>query len=99
MKKTWDYALLSKAAKICGGPQNLAKYIYADGKREGMKKILPFLAVTVVYAIFSTIGNIKYKNAINKKENELQEDKTTYDIDIDSEEIIKSNGKGEYEYE
>ncbi len=37
MKKNWDYALLSKRAKMLGGPNKLLAYYYEQGKLQGVK--------------------------------------------------------------
>ena len=46
MAQNWDYAELSKAAKVAGGPEKYVEMLVLASKEAGKKEMLPWLLAT-----------------------------------------------------
>ena len=66
----WNYAKLSKAAKICGGPEQLVETIFSAGKKTGMIKLLPLLPFLLAagMGVQKLIDYIKEKRRASREE-------------------------------
>ena len=54
MGQKWDYAELSKAAKIAGGPEKYVEMLESASKDEGRMEMLPWIGVAAVGASLLT---------------------------------------------
>lgn len=50
MAQNWDYAELSKAAKVAGGPEKYVEMLELASKEAGKMEMLPWLVVAAVGA-------------------------------------------------
>ncbi len=69
--RTWEYAELSKLAKIYGGPENLIKYIHEAGISKGRIDMLPWIGLTIVIeagVIYLVYDHFKKEEAISEKQ-------------------------------
>ena len=63
MAQDWDYAVLSKDAKVAGGPEKLVEIIEKTGEKNGMMKMVPaiFGAVALTAVTMKAIEYFKAK--------------------------------------
>lgn len=66
----WNYAKLSKAAKIYGGPEQLVEVIFNAGKKTGILRILPFVPL----AFAAGMGVQKLIDYFGQKRNASKEE-------------------------
>lgn len=68
----WNYAQLSQAAKIAGGPELYVEALIAGGKALGRMQMVPWLAAAGVGGSLLTFGGVKLAEHIKaKKEAEI----------------------------
>ena len=68
----WNYAQLSQAAKIAGGPERYVEALIAGGKALGRMQMVPWLAVAGIGGSLLTYGGVKFAEHIKaKKEAEI----------------------------
>lgn len=92
MAQNWDYAELSKAAKMAGGPEKYVEMLETASRDSGKMEMLPWIGVAAVGASLLTAATMKvidYFKSKNSKNNE--------DIEVAKQEIIK--GIKEYDAE
>lgn len=90
MAQNWDYAELSKAAKVAGGPDKYVEMLELTSKDAGKMEMLPWIGAAAVGASLVTVAAIKVVDYFKakKKKNEIEIAKA-------KEEII--NGIKEYD--
>lgn len=90
MVQNWDYAELSKAAKVAGGPEKYVEMLELTSKDAGKMEMLPWIGAAAVGASLVTVAAIKVVDYFKakKKKNEIEIAKA-------KEEII--NGIKEYD--
>lgn len=68
----WNYAQLSQAAKIAGGPERYVEALITGGKALGRMQMVPWLAAAGVGGSLLTYGGVKLAEHIKaKKEAEI----------------------------
>ncbi len=73
MAQNWDYAELSKAAKMAGGPEKYVEMLETASRDSGKMEMLPWIGVAAVGASLLTAATMKVidyfksKNSKNKK--------------------------------
>ena len=73
MAQNWDYAELSKAAKMAGGPEKYVEMLETASRDSGKMEMLPWIGVAAVGASLLTVATMKVidyfksKNSKNKK--------------------------------
>ena len=92
MAQNWDYAELSKAAKMAGGPEKYVEMLETASRDSGKMEMLPWIGLAAVGASLLTVATMKVidyyksKNSKNKKA-----------IEVSKQEIIE--GIKEYDAE
>ena len=75
--KKWDYAELSKAPKVAGGPEKYIEFLEEVNRQKGRSEMLPWVGVAALGASLLTVGTVKIVNVIKSrkqiKENEIAE--------------------------
>ena len=84
MAQNWDYAELSKAAKMAGGPEKYVEMLESASKDAGKMEMLPWIGVATVGASLLTAATIKI---VDKKKKKRAQDQQA--IDTTKQEIIK----------
>ena len=59
MAQNWDYAELSKAAKVAGGPEKYVEMLELTSKDAGKMEMLPWIGAAAVGASLVTVAAIK----------------------------------------
>ncbi len=59
MSQNWNYAELSKVAKVAGGPEKYVEMLELASKEAGKREMLPWLGVATVGASLLTAATIK----------------------------------------
>ena len=59
MAQKWDYAELSKAAKMAGGPEKYVEMLESASEDAGKMEMLPWIGVAAVGASLLTAATIK----------------------------------------
>lgn len=90
MAQNWDYAELSKAAKVAGGPEKYVETLELASKDAGRMGMLPWIGVAAVGASLFTAATIKIVDYFKAKKMKNQAE-----IEKAKEEII--NGINEYD--
>lgn len=92
MVQNWDYAELSKAAKVAGGPEKYVEMLELASKEAGKMEMLPWLGVAAVGASLLTATTIKVVDYFKsrKKNNEIE-------IEIEKAKAEIINGIKEYD--
>ena len=73
MAQNWDYAELSKAAKMAGGPEKYVEMLETASRDSGKMEMLPWIGLAAVGASLLTVATMKVidyfksKNSKNKK--------------------------------
>ena len=73
MAQNWDYAELSKASKMAGGPEKYVEMLETASRDSGKMEMLPWIGVAAVGASLLTAATMKVidyfksKNSKNKK--------------------------------
>lgn len=83
MAQMWDYAELSKAAKVAGGPEKYVEMLESASKDAGKMEMLPWIGVTAVGASLLTAATIKVVDCFKSKRAQNQEA-----IEIAKQEIV-----------
>ena len=84
MAQNWDYAELSKEAKIAGGPKKYVELLDKASKDAGKMEMAPWIGVAAIGASLLTAATIKVVDYLkSKKKNNAAE------IEKAKEEIIK----------
>ncbi len=73
MGQKWDYAELSKAAKIAGGPEKYVEMLESASKDEGKMEMIPWIGVAAVGASLLTAATIKVVDYFKSKRAQNQE--------------------------
>ena len=73
MAQTWDYAELSKAAKMAGGPEKYVEILESASKDAGKMEMLPWIGVAAVGASLLTVATIKVVDYFKEKRAKNQE--------------------------
>ena len=84
MAHKWDYAELSKAAKMAGGPEKYVEILESASKDAGKMEMLPWIGVAAVGASLLTAATIKVVDYFKVKKAQDQQA-----IDKAKQEIIK----------
>ena len=84
MAQKWDYAELSKVAKMAGGPEKYVEMLESASKDAGKMEILPWIGVAAVGASLLTAATIKVVDYFKAKRAQDQQA-----IDTAKQEIIK----------
>lgn len=92
MAQKWDYAELSKAAKMAGGPEKYVEMLESASKDAGKMEMLPWIGVAAAGASFLTAVTIKVVDYFKSKRAQNQQA-----IDTAKQEII--NGIKAYDEE
>lgn len=92
MAQNWDYAELSKAAKMVGGPEKYVEMLESASKDVGKLEMLPWIGVAAVGASLLTAATIKVVDYFKSKRAQNQQA-----IDTAKQEII--NGIKAYDEE
>lgn len=87
---TWDYAELSKAAKVFGGPEKLVEHIVAVSKKSGRIEMIPF----IFGALF--VGGV-IGGTVTKTINYLQMKKSATQTELEATKAAIINEMKEYE--
>ena len=82
MAQNWDYAELSKDAKVAGGPEKYVEMLELASKEAGKMEMLPWLGVAAVGASLLTAATIKVVDYFKsrKKNNETEIEKAKAEI-------------------
>ena len=83
MAQKWDYAELSKAAQMAGGPENYVEMLESASKDAGKMEMLPWIGVAAVGASLFTAATIKVADYFKSKRAQNQQA-----IDTAKQEII-----------
>ena len=83
MAQKWDYAELSKAAKMAGGPEKYVEMLESASKDAGKMEMLPWIGVAAVGASLLTAATIKVVDYFKAKRAQDQQA-----IDTAKQEII-----------
>lgn len=92
MAQKWDYAELSKAAKMAGGPEKFVEMLESASRDAGKMDMLPWVGTAVFGASLLTVVTIKVMDYFKSKSIKNQEA-----IETAKQEIIK--GIKEYDAE
>lgn len=92
MAQKWDYAELSKAAKMAGGPEKYVEMLESASKDAGKMEMLPWIGVAAVGASLLTVATIKVVDYFKSKRAQNQQA-----IDTAKQELI--NGIKAYDEE
>ena len=74
MAQKWDYAELSKAAKMAGGPEKYVEMLERASRDAGKMDMLPWVGVAAVGASLLTVAAVKVVDHFNLKKRQNQED-------------------------
>ena len=74
MAQDWDYAELSKAAKVAGGPEKYVEMLERASRDAGKMDMLPWVGVAAVGASLLTVAAVKVVDYFNLKKRQNQED-------------------------
>ena len=74
MAQNWDYAELSKAAKVAGGPEKYVEMLERASREAGKMEMLPWVGVAAVGASLLTVAAVKVVDYFNLKKRQNQED-------------------------
>ena len=74
MAQNWDYAELSKAAKVAGGPEKYVEMLERASRDAGKMEMLPWVGVAAVGASLLTVAAVKVVDFFNSKKRQNQED-------------------------
>ena len=83
MVQKWDYAELSKAAKMAGGPEKYVEMLESASEDAGKMEMLPWIGVAAVGASLLTVATIKVVDYFKAKRAQDQQA-----IDTAKQEII-----------
>ena len=70
----WDYAELSKAAKVAGGPEKYVEMLERASRDAGKMEMLPWVGVAAVGASLLTVAAVKVVDFFKSKKRQNQED-------------------------
>lgn len=73
MAQNWDYAELSKAAKMAGGPEKYVEILESVSKDAGKMEMLPWIGVAAVGASLLTAATIKVADYFKSKRAQNQQ--------------------------
>ena len=73
-KMAWDYAELSKAAKVAGGPEKHVEMLERASRDAGKMEMLPWVGVAAVGASLLTVAAVKVVDFFKSKKRQNQED-------------------------
>ena len=74
MAQNWDYAELSKAAKVAGGPEKYVEMLERASRDAGKMEMLPWVGVAAVGASLITVAAVKVVDYFKSKKRQNQED-------------------------
>ena len=74
MAQNWDYAELSKAAKVAGGPEKYVEMLERASRDAGKMEMLPWVGVAAVGASLLTVAAVKVVDYFKPKKRQNQED-------------------------
>ena len=74
MTQNWDYAELSKAAKVAGGPEKYVEMLERASRDAGKMEMLPWVGVAAVGASLLTVAAVKVVDFFKSKKRQNQED-------------------------
>ena len=74
MSQNWDYAELSKAAKVAGGPEKYVEMLERASRDAGKMEMLPWVGVAAVGASLLTVAAVKVVDFFKSKKRQNQED-------------------------
>lgn len=74
MVQNWDYAELSKAAKVAGGPEKYVEMLERASRDAGKMEMLPWVGVAAVGASLLTVAAVKVVDFFKSKKRQNQED-------------------------
>ena len=74
MAQNWDYAELSKAAKVAGGPEKYVEMLERASRDAGKMEMLPWVGVSAVGASLLTVAAVKVVDFFKSKKRQNQED-------------------------
>ena len=74
MAQNWDYAELSKAAKVAGGPEKYVEMLERASRDAGKMEMLPWVGVAAVGASLLTVAAVKVVDYFESKKRQNQED-------------------------
>ena len=74
MAQDWDYAELSKAAKVAGGPEKYVEMLERASRDAGRMEMLPWVGVAAVGASLLTVAAVKVVDYFKSKKRQNQED-------------------------
>lgn len=74
MAQDWDYAELSKAAKVAGGPEKYVEMLERASRDAGKMEMLPWVGVAAVGASLLTVAAVKVVDYFKSKKRQNQED-------------------------
>ena len=74
MAQNWDYAELSKAAKVAGGPEKYVEMLECASRDAGKMEMLPWVGVAAVGASLLTVAAVKVVDFFKSKKRQNQED-------------------------
>ena len=74
MAQNWDYAELSKAAKVAGGPEKYVEMLERASRDAGKMEMLPWVGVAAVGASLLTVAAVKVVDYFKSKKRQNQED-------------------------
>lgn len=74
MAQNWDYAELSKAAKVAGGPEKYVEMLERASRDAGKMEMLPWVGVAAVGASLLTVVAVKVVDFFKSKKRQNQED-------------------------
>ena len=74
MAQDWDYAELSKAAKVAGGPEKYVEILERASRDAGKMEMLPWVGVAAVGASLLTVAAVKVVDFFKSKKRQNQED-------------------------
>ena len=84
MAQNWDYAELSKAAKVAGGPEKYVEMLERASRDAGKMEMLPWVGVAAVGASLLTTTAIKVVNYFKLKKQQNQKE-----LDTAKQEIVE----------
>ena len=74
MAQNLDYAELSKAAKVAGGPEKYVEMLERASRDAGKMEMLPWVGVAAVGASLLTVAAVKVVDFFKSKKRQNQED-------------------------
>ena len=74
MAQDWDYAELSKAAKVAGGPEKYVEMLERASRDAGKMEMLPWVGVAAVGASLLTVAAVKVVDFFKSKKRHNPED-------------------------